>query len=140
MRNRKIISGMRDRYKKSTSDRAPLTFICFANLWYAFHQQGYDDEDIPCSMEASGIPNLRRECLALPADSRLNILSHHINSRLPGVLSSLDSWSTASTIKRRAELRCIVAKPLEVCLSRCLRMIPNRCRNLRPRSNFSLLN
>ncbi|KAL8823400.1 MAG: hypothetical protein Q9191_005893 [Dirinaria sp. TL-2023a] len=113
MRSKKVISGMRDRYSKAASDRAPLTVICVSNLWYGLHQQGYDDEEIPCSVEASGIPNLRRECLALLAASKLNILAHHVNVKLPGVLNSLDSWSNASTIKRREEIRCIVAKPLE---------------------------
>lgn len=84
MRSKKVINGMKDRYKKATSDRAPLTVICVSNLWYGLHQQGYDDEEIPCSVEASGIPNLRRECLALPATSKLNILAHHVNVKLPG--------------------------------------------------------
>lgn len=114
MRNKQTTDIMREKYKKATFDRAPLTVVCVSNHWYFHHLRGFNEDNIPCSMNATGIPVLRCECLALPASSRLNVLSHHVNSTLPGLLNSLDAWSTASTIKRREELRAIVAKPIDV--------------------------
>ena len=115
MRNRKIIKAAKEDYRRVTSGLAPPPVTCVSNLWYSMHIEGYDEYNIPCSMDATGIPALRRECLVLPALGQLNTLKHHLRSTLPGLLNTIDAWSNSSKLRRQKQARRMVEEPLKVC-------------------------
>ena len=56
-------------------------------------------------VEASGIPNLRRDLLALPARGKLEKICSMQANRLPNVFNSIQSILTKPKFERKAELR-----------------------------------
>ncbi|KAI4253029.1 MAG: hypothetical protein LQ352_003952 [Teloschistes flavicans] len=79
---------------------------------YEVNAAGYNEEDaLPVSVDATGIPQLRSLMLELPAKERLDALKTYCWGHLPSLISSMESWSVQATIARRLELREVVAKP-----------------------------
>ena len=115
MRNKKVVLAMRAKFQNIAGGHGVLKVTCVSNTAYHLHRNGYDENYGPIPIQATGIPTLRGEALALPAASRLNVMKNHVQCVMPSLLETLGCWSSASTIKKRAELRVIVAKPREVC-------------------------
>lgn len=116
MRSQKVSVAMRKKYKSGTSDIHTLNIMCVSNQDYSMHKDGYDEEDIPMSINSTGIPSLRFKLSALPADIRLDVLRQYVKGTVPELISSLDVWSHRSTNHRRLELREVVDKPRKVVL------------------------
>ena len=114
MRNKKVTETIRYKYSTANADPKPLPVACVTNFHYMHHLDGYDDELIPISVSATGIPGLRMSLLRLPAEGKLNVLRQYCHGILPGMVSSLELWSSKSTSKGQQEFRIIVAKPLKV--------------------------
>lgn len=115
MRNRKVERAMRNRHQESNSADGPLRVICISSMAYEVNAAGYNEEDaLPVSVDATGIPQLRSLMLELPAKERLDALKTYCWGHLPSLISSMESWSVQATIARRLELREVVAKPRKV--------------------------
>ncbi|KAL8777126.1 MAG: hypothetical protein Q9194_002734 [Teloschistes cf. exilis] len=111
MRNRKVERAMRDRHQEPNSVDEPLRIVCISSMAYEVNAQGYSEEAIPVSLEATGIPQLRSVILGFPARERFDALQVYCWGHLPSLISSMESWTVQSTIARRLELREVVAKP-----------------------------
>jgi hypothetical protein len=114
MRNTKVTSTIRKKYRQITSDSKLLEVACVSNAHYAVHINGYDAEAIPISIHSTGIPNLRTSLSWLTAKSKLNVLRQYRHGILPDMIGSIEVWSSKSATKRRSELRQIAGKPREV--------------------------
>lgn len=120
MRNQKVTTIMRQKYKTLTQDSALFFVFVVSNSDYIKHRDGYDlSEEIPISVPSTGIPFVRFQLSKLPARSRLDALKHHCHGTVEDLVGSLRNWSQQSTIHRRVELQELVAKPQAV------RMHPN---------------
>lgn len=115
MRNQKVATIMRQKYKNITQSSAQLIVFAVSNSDYIKHKEGYDlSEEIPISVAATGIPLVRCQLSRLPARSRLDALKHYCHGTVEDLVGSLKNWSQQSTIKRRIELQELVAKPRAV--------------------------
>ncbi|KAL9596174.1 MAG: hypothetical protein Q9179_004711 [Wetmoreana sp. 5 TL-2023] len=113
MRNRKVESAMRMKYNEENPPVENLNIYCVSSAAYELNAKGYNDEDIPVSVNATGIPKLRAFMARVAAEEKLNVLQNHCSGHLPSMMSSLESWSLRLTMDRRREMRRVVAKPGE---------------------------
>ena len=61
MRNQKVTSIMRQKYRKLTQDHTTLVVFAVSNSDYIKHSDGYDlSEEIPVSVRTTGIPSSGR--------------------------------------------------------------------------------
>lgn len=112
MRNQKVTSTMRQKYRKLTQDHTPLVVFAVSNSDYIKHKDGYDlSEEIPVPIRTTGIPHVRYSLSKLPARSRLDALKHYCHGTVEDLIGSLYNWSQQSTTQRRAELQKLVAQP-----------------------------
>lgn len=112
MRNQKVTTIMRQKYRNLTQDRVPLLIFAVSNSDYIKHMEGCDlFEEIPVSVASTGIPHVRYQLSKLPARSRLDALRHYCHGTVEDLVGSLHNWSQQSTIQRRVELQALVAKP-----------------------------
>lgn len=115
MRNQKVTTIMRQKYKNLTQDHALFPVYAVSNSDYNKHKDGYDlSEEIPVSVLATGIPRVRYQLSMLPARSRLDALRHYCHGSVEDLVGSLRNWSQRSTVQRRVELQRLVAKPRSV--------------------------
>lgn len=114
LRNKKVATAMRKKYRDSTLDKHPLDVHCVSNLHYARHLEGDREDHIPLTVSSTGIPALRAFSLKLPALSKFDTLRRNCQGPLPLLINSLEMWSFTSAFKRRTELRQIITKPREV--------------------------
>ncbi len=112
MRNQKVTTIMRQKYRSLTQDKAQLLVFAVSNSDYIKHKDGYDlSEEIPVSVSTTGIPHVRYQLSKLPARTRLDALKHYCHGTVEDLVGSLHNWSQQSTIRRRVELQDLVAKP-----------------------------
>ncbi|KAL8690304.1 MAG: hypothetical protein Q9218_004224 [Villophora microphyllina] len=111
MRNRKVVSALRKKHRGTNATGEPLKVWCVSSVAYQTNADGFDDEDIPVSVNASGITHLRAFMLRMPAEEKMEALTTHCLGYLPSLISSLESWTVQSTAQRRKELRDAVGKP-----------------------------
>ncbi|KAF2744628.1 hypothetical protein M011DRAFT_479663 [Sporormia fimetaria CBS 119925] len=92
-RNRTASDAFRKKHKRLTG--ADLLVFCVSSVEYNKHLQGYDLDDTPSlSLEATGIPDLRRHLCLLLANGRFNTLKDQLEHSIPELLSNLNlSWS-----------------------------------------------
>lgn len=114
MRNRKVGKAMQTKHRGTGIAAEPLKVWCVSSLAYSKNANGYDEEDIPISIEATGIPHLRAFMLRIPAEEKLDVLIRHVRGHLSSLISSMESFSVQSTTHRRLELREVVARPRKV--------------------------
>lgn len=114
MRNRKVFTPMRIKYKSLLPDPIPLQIAFVSNVCYATHREGFEEDEIPISLKLTEIPNLRFEMSKFPARSRLDVLTHHYKGNLQAVIHLMEMWSRQSTIQRRNEPCEVVSKPGQV--------------------------
>ena len=106
---------MRQKYKTPTQDNAQLVVFTVSNSDYIKHVEGYElSNEIPISVPATGIPDVRYRLSQLPARSRLDALKHYCHGTVEDVVGSLRNWAHQSTIERRLELQELVTKPRTV--------------------------
>ena len=85
-----------------------------SNLYYDYHLLGYDKDYIPISLEAIGIPGLRLELSALPAQGKLSVVQRHWSASLIRTMTSMNNYSSQSASYRQEELKKVVHKSFEV--------------------------
>ncbi|KAL8829118.1 MAG: hypothetical protein Q9170_006308 [Blastenia crenularia] len=111
MRNRKVESVMATKYCKTDTASESLKVWCVSSTDYQVNTRGYDDEQIPMSVNATGIPRLRAFLLRMPAEQKLEVLKMYSQAHLPSLIRSIDMWTVQSNDIRRNELREVAAKP-----------------------------
>ncbi|KAM0805279.1 hypothetical protein BDR22DRAFT_969026 [Usnea florida] len=112
MRNQKVTMIMRQKYKTLTQDNTPLVVFTVSNSDYIKHMEGYElSNEIPISVQATGIPDVRYRLSQLPARSRLDTLKQYCHGTVEDMVGSLRNWAHQSTIERRVELQELVMKP-----------------------------
>ena len=116
MRSQKVSVAMRKKYKSQSLGLHALNILCVSNRDYSMHKDGYDEEDIPMSLQTTGIPSVRFKLSTMPAGIRLDVLRQYCKGTVPELISSLDVWSHRTTNYRRLELREVVDKPCKVVL------------------------
>lgn len=116
MRNRKVETAMRSKHRGKDVYIEPLKVWCISSADYEINASGYDEEAIPVSVQATGIPQLRAFMLRMPAEEKLNTLMSYCRVHLPNLLGSMTMWTVQATIHRRLEAREVVAKPRKVIL------------------------
>ena len=106
---------MRQKYKTLTQDNTPLVVLTVSNSDYIKHMEGYElSNEIPISVQATGIPHVRYRLSRLPARSRLDTLKQYCHGTVEDLIGSLRNWAHRSTIERRVELQELVIKPRTV--------------------------
>ena len=106
---------MRQKYKTLTQDSTPLVVFTVSNSDYIKHMEGYElSNEIPISVQATGIPDVRYRLSQLPARSRLDTLKQYCHGTVEDMVGSLRNWAHQSTIERRVELQELVMKPRTV--------------------------
>ncbi|KAL8651588.1 MAG: hypothetical protein Q9210_003171 [Variospora velana] len=111
MRNRKVEIAMAARYRGTDAEAQPLKSWFVSSKEYQTNASGFDQEEIPVSIEATGLPQLRAFMLRMPAEHRLDVLKVYCWGHLPSLIGSMEMWSIQSHAHRRIELREVVAKP-----------------------------
>lgn len=114
MRNQKVKVAMRSKHSGKEADNETLKIWCVSSVDYHVNARGFDEEMIPVSVQATGIPQLRAFILRMPAEEKLDILRLHCQGHLPELLGSMKMWNVQATIHRRLEAREVVAKPRRV--------------------------
>ena len=106
---------MSQKYKTLTQDNTPLVVLTVSNSDYIKHVEGYElSNEIPISVQATGIPFVRYRLSKLPARPRLDALKHYCHGTVEDLVGSLRNWAHQSTIERRVELQELVMKPRTV--------------------------
>lgn len=115
MRNRKVLFDMQQKYKTITQSTRPLTVFSISSLAYNKHKEGYDEfDEIPISIDLTGIPYLRFQLSKLPAKRRLDVLRLYCDGTIKDLISSLEIWTKRTAGDRRIELHELVARPRKV--------------------------
>ena len=114
MRNRKVVLGLCKKYQEATKDSHQMHVMCVSSEDYNSHVAGYDDDDIPLSLNVTGIPTLRHLLASSQAIRKFEIYQAHLKGTLPQGLNSMETWSTQVVQKRREEICKVVSKPHEV--------------------------
>ena len=114
MRNEKVTGAMTKTYKAMTPDPCSLKIFEVSSTDYEKHLKGYDEGDIPLSLDVIGIAALRKMMSKLPAQGRSDVLRHHWQGNLVSLVGSLGSWSCQSATHRRLEIRKVLEKPQKV--------------------------
>ena len=101
MRNRIVTFELRKKYQGLTPEARNLRTACVSNLRYDCHLLGYDKDYIPISLEATGIPGLRLELSAIPAQGKLSVVQRHWSASLIGTMTSMNNYSSQSASHRQ---------------------------------------
>lgn len=89
MRNEKVRLHMPKTYKDTVPEGRKFRAFCVSGNHYEMHVDGYDKDELPLSLETTGISALRHYLSVLPAQAKLDILSHHMNIGLRNTFASL---------------------------------------------------
>ena len=115
MRNKKSGRNIRRKYKKITLDQLPLPFFAVSSADYNTHVLGFAaDDGFLLPVNTTGIPALRNHCYGLPAQSKLDALTHYRDGILAELINSLYIWSSQYKVQRRSALKKVVSRPLQV--------------------------
>lgn len=115
MRNEKSCRNIRRKYKKITLDQQPLPFFAVSSVGYITHVlESVANDDFLLPVDTTGIPALRNYCYRLPAQSKLDALTHYREGTLVELINSLYIWSSQYKVQRRSALKKVVVRPLQV--------------------------
>lgn len=116
MRNEKSGRNIRRKYKKITLDQQSLPFFAVSGADYNTHVLGLAaDDGFLLPVDTTGIPALRNYCYRIPAQSKLDALTHYREGTLAELINSLYIWSSQYKVQRRSALKKVVVRPLQVC-------------------------
>ncbi|KAM0324397.1 hypothetical protein ACHAQA_008179 [Verticillium albo-atrum] len=104
-RNTQIVNRLRTQYGARVPG-GPLGVHCVSNSYYKEHRNVSRERALPY-INISGIPDLRRHCIGLVADSQLRDAVTYIQHDVPALVAQLELWiqngaGTLSAEKRRA--------------------------------------
>ena len=84
--------------------------FCVGNvLYWNFWEKGRSVQEV----HLSGIPRLRRHCLAKVADSQLKLAAKHICESIPALLSEVELWIEAGAQGPEAEQKRAIREALD---------------------------
>ena len=90
-RNDHVRESLRKMYSSEVGSKS-LDIFCVSNKWY----EKYCPKGNAEFVRASGIPDLRRFCHSITADSQMGEAKHFLTSRLNALLNSLGLWASSS--------------------------------------------
>ncbi|KAI6827657.1 hypothetical protein KC332_g10885 [Hortaea werneckii] len=113
-RNRRNIKAIQAKYRKAVDDPcASVPVFCVSNTIYQQHMKGFDNENPPdLSVEATGIPGLRKYLFEIPARRKHGALQKLGRQTLPRVLLALEMQCCKTRLERKQDIECKVVKPL----------------------------
>ena len=126
MRNQKTTRVVQRKYREETKDPNPLQVFYVSNSHYRAHLEGFGTYDMPCSLEATGIPSVRSCALNLPSRDRFESIWKLWKINVPSAIARIQCWCSRSSMERRLDLRAIVAQNLAVS-SRCMSIFYANC-------------
>ncbi|KAI6883218.1 hypothetical protein KC360_g4643 [Hortaea werneckii] len=114
-RNRRNIEGIQTKYRKAVDDPcASVPVFCVSNTIYQQHMKGFDNDNPPdLSVEATGIPGLRKYLFEIPARRKHGALQKLGRQTLPRVLLALEMQCCKTRLERKQDIECKVVKPLK---------------------------
>lgn len=101
LRNEKVSCGLREAYGSSPNATSPGVF-CVSNKLYRDNRENPASIAFPF-LELSGILELRRYCIGLVAQSRLQATQTFIKDHLPALIGSVELWTEAGFGNASAE-------------------------------------
>ena len=114
-RSQQVSSALSMKFSRLAQEQVPLRVICVSNTEYAKHLLGPVEDELPFTLQTTGIPDLRLYTSVLPSRRRSEIVSYHWRVKLPELVARVDIWCKQSAMPRQRELREIVETPLRVC-------------------------
>lgn len=81
---------MERKYCETDTASESLKIWCVSSTDYQVNASGFDDEQIPVSVKATGVPQLRAFILRMPAEQKLNLLKLYCWGNLRSLISSMD--------------------------------------------------
>ncbi|KAI7163347.1 hypothetical protein KC316_g7694 [Hortaea werneckii] len=114
IRNRRNIEEIQAKYRKAVDDPcASVPVFCVSNTIYQQHMKGFDNDNPPdLSVEATGIPGLRKYLFEIPARRKHGALRKLGQQTLPRVLLALEMQCCKTRLERKQDIECKVVKPL----------------------------
>lgn len=109
----KTTSAMQRIYRESTHELNVLKVYCVSNTDYARHVSGYNETNLPYTLQVTGIPALRICALSLPSTDKFTAIRQHWQITVPALITKLEMWCQQSSMVRRMELRTIFEQPYQ---------------------------
>jgi hypothetical protein len=101
LRNNKVSLDLRQQYCNGPIATS-LSIFCVSNSTYWDNRKKPSDVALPC-LEFSGIIDLRRYCIGVVAQSRLEATRKFIKDEIPALLGSIELWIDAGSRNASAE-------------------------------------
>jgi hypothetical protein len=101
LRNDKVSQGLREEYRNHSITDS-LGIFCVSNKDYWDNREKSLRIALPC-LQASGILELRRYCIGVVAQSRLQAIQTFIKDELPALIGSVELWVEAGSGNANAE-------------------------------------
>ncbi|KAI7282052.1 hypothetical protein KC345_g3762 [Hortaea werneckii] len=114
IRNRRNIDAIQAGFRKAVNDPdATVPVFCVSNTIYQQHMKGFDNDNPPdLTVEATGIPDLRKHLFKIPAIRKHRALQKLGQRTLPRVLLALEMQCCKTRLERKQDIECKVVKPL----------------------------
>lgn len=114
IRNRRNIDAIQAGFRKAVNDPdANVPVFCVSNTIYQQHMKGFDNDNPPdLTVEATGIPDLRKHLFEIPAKRKHRALQKLGQRTLPRVLLALEMQCCKTRLERKQDIECKVVKPL----------------------------
>ena len=114
IRNRRNIDAIQAGFRKAVNDPdAKVPVFCVSNTIYQQHMKGFDNDNPPdLTVEATGIPDLRKHLFEIPAIRKHRALQKLGQRTLPRVLLALEMQCCKTRLERKQDIECKVVKPL----------------------------
>ena len=120
LRNQKTNRVVQKKYREQTKDPNPLRVFYVSNSHYRAYLEGFGIHDMPCSLEATGIPSVRLCALSLPSRDRFKSVWNYWKIDVPKAITEIRCWCSRSKMERQLDLKDIVSKTLAVSSRRTL--------------------
>jgi len=96
-RNLFVKNGLQNAYSQ-TFKKATLNVFCVSNMWYEKYRQKERSDATLKLVTTSGIPELRKFCYFLCANSRFDEAKHFIRHTLSSIISSIGVHSRPESL------------------------------------------
>ncbi|KAK3719647.1 hypothetical protein LTR37_004184 [Vermiconidia calcicola] len=115
IRTAEVAEELKGKFRKlERSKHAPdLPIFMVSNSQYQKHLLGYDPKHPPIlSVEATGIPSVRRMLYEIPTRGKSNTLFRFGRNRLPSIFNSITGILTKSPLERKQDVEKVIATQL----------------------------
>lgn len=110
-RNQKVIGALRGAYESQIRG-ADLPVFCVSNLMYWQHREKSRFQSWPF-LRLSGIPDVRKHCLALVAEGQLQAATEYVTDAIPALLGSVELWVQSGSGSMGSERKQAIRNALD---------------------------